>query len=267
MTGSAGAATSWTGSFPSCSGSTGGSRSPRGAPYLQRFAAYYYNRAAQWGKGVAINFKERAFADGTAVYDVERGQLADVRPVRGRPTRRCRRTPGAISASQDYKTAADVVRDLVDIVSKNGVLLLNIGPRADGTIPEQEQKILEDIGAWLAVNGEAIYGSRPWKVFGEGPTQVLAGTFNDTRRSPYTSADFRFTLGEKAFYAVAMEWPVSGRWVIRTLARGNKHAPLAISSVTLLGAGAVKWSRTSEGLVVEVPAVRPPGPAFVLKVT
>jgi alpha-L-fucosidase len=240
---------------------------PAWAPSLRRFAAYYYNRAAQWGKGVAINFKERAFADGTAVYDVERGQLPDVRPVLWQTDTSVSKNSWGYIRNHDYKTAADLVRDLVDIVAKNGVLLLNIGPRPDGTIPEEEQKILEEIGDWLSVNGEAIYASRPWKVFGEGPTQVVAGTFNDTRRAPYTSADFRFTVGDGALYAIALEWPLAGRWLVRTLASGSRHAPLAISSVALLGAGAVKWSRTTEGLVVEAPAVRPAGAAFVLKIT
>jgi hypothetical protein len=84
------------------------------------------------------------------------------------------------------------VQQLVDIVSKNGNLLLNIGPRSDGTIPDEVQQVLRDVGAWLAVNGNAIYGTRPWKVFGEGPTKVAAGSFHDTDTATYSAADFRF---------------------------------------------------------------------------
>jgi len=240
---------------------------PAWDPFLRRFAAYYYNRASEWGKGVAINFKNRAFPDGTAVFDIERGQLAEVWPVLWQTDTAVSKTSWGYVTHHDYKSPADVIRDLVDVVSKNGVLLLNVGPRADGTIPEAERKILEDIGAWLSKSGEAVYATRPWKVFGEGPTQVASGSFTDTRRGAFTSADFRFTAGKGALYAIAMDWPLSGRWVIRTLAQGSKNAPLTLSSVELLGTGSLKWTRTVEGLVVETPTTRPADPVFALKIS
>ncbi|MFX9458004.1 alpha-L-fucosidase, partial [Acinetobacter baumannii] len=83
--------------------------------------------------------------------------------------------------------SASLIHDLVDIVSKNGALLLNIGPKSDGTIPDEDQRILREIGDWLTINGEAIYGTRPWKAFGEGPTKVKSGSFTDTNREPFTS--------------------------------------------------------------------------------
>jgi len=160
-----------------------------------------------------------------------------------------------------------VVGNLVDVVSKNGVFVLNIGPRPDGTIPEPDQAILEGVGKWLSVNGEAIYGTRPWKIFGEGPTQIAGGGFTDIRRRPFTSADFRFTRGDSALYAIALEWPQTGGWLIRNLAQGSRNAPLEIRSVELLGGGAVTWSRTREGLFIEAPRKRADGPASVLKIT
>ena len=148
-----------------------------------------------------------------------------------------------------------LVDDLVDIVSKNGALLLNIGPRPDGTIPEPEEEMLREIGRWLAVNGEAVYGTRPWKVFGEGPTAVVEGPFADTKRKQFTSEDIRFTAKGGTLYAMALAWPTDGRITIRSLAEGNALSRKPITSVKLLGSSApVRWSRTPEGLVIEVPA-------------
>jgi alpha-L-fucosidase len=147
-------------------------------------------------------------------------------------------------------------------VSKNGALLLNIGPRADGTIPEQAEKILREIGRWLEVNGEAVYGTRPWKIFGEGPTQVVAGSFKDTERGAFTSEDFRFTTKGNTLYAIALAWPQDGRLIVKSL------ATVPVQSVELLGSRAtLKWTRTAEGLVVELPAERPCDNAFALKIS
>ena len=145
------------------------------APYLQKFAAYYYDRGAQWNRGVAINYKHDAFPEGTAVYDIERGQLSGIRRLFWQTDTAVSKNSWGYVNNQDYKTVDDIVDDLIDIVSKNGALLLNIGPRPDGTIPEPEEQLLLGIGGWLAQNGEAIYGTRPWKVFGEGPTQISEG--------------------------------------------------------------------------------------------
>jgi alpha-L-fucosidase len=149
-------------------------------PYLQKFAQYYYNCGLEWQRGVAINYKLETFPKGAAVYDVERGQLKDVRPFFWQTDTSISKNSWSYVTEQDYKTSRAIIGDLVDIVSKNGALLLNIGPRPDGTIPEPEQEILRDIGKWLAVNGEAIYNTRPWHIYGEGPTNIPEGGFTDT---------------------------------------------------------------------------------------
>jgi alpha-L-fucosidase len=241
---------------------------PSFAPYLQRFAAYYYNRGVEWGRGVAINFKHSAFPDGTAVYDVERGQLTDTRPLFWQTDTSISRNSWGYVENQDYKTATSLLHDLVDIVSKNGALLLNIGPRPDGTIPEPEQEILLEIGRWLALNGEAIYGTRPWRVYGEGPTEVVGGSFADTKRQAFGARDIRFTTKGDALYAIVLGWPERGEVTIRSLASGLALYPQAIGKIEMLGVkGALAFSRGVRGLRVQLPPERPCEHAFVLRIT
>jgi len=201
------------------------------------------------------------------VLDIERGQLAAIRPLFWQTDTSVSKNSWGYVTDQHYKTVDSIVDDLVDIVSKNGCLLLNIGPKSDGTIPEPEQEMLRQIGRWLAVNGEAIYGTRPWAVFGEGPTAVVEGPFADEKRPPFTSADVRFTTRDGALYAVVLAWPDDGRVTVRSLARSSPHLHGEVRSVELLGAAApLKWNRDEAGLHVELPAARPSDYALVLRV-
>jgi alpha-L-fucosidase len=241
---------------------------PAFEPYRQKFAAYYYNQASRWNRGVVINYKLGAFPEKAAVLDVERGQLDAIRPTTWQTDTSVSKKSWGYVQNDEFKTAGSIVGDLADIVSKNGTLLLNVGPRADGTIPQEAQKILLDIGRWLEVNGEAVYGSRPWRVFGEGPTQVVAGSFKDTERAAFTSQDFRFTAKGNVLYVIALAWPRDGRLVVRSLAEGSPHGGQAIRNVTLLGSNAtLRWSRNADGLVVELPGQPPCDYAYVLKIS
>lgn len=235
--------------------------------YLQKFATYYYNRAAQWNLGVAINYKHKAFQERTAVLDIERGKLDDMRSEYWQTdTSVCKKSWGYIK-DHDYKSVGSIVHDLVDIVSKNGCLLLNIAPRPDGTIPEEQQHILMEIGRWLEVNGEAIYGTRPWKVYGEGPTKAIGGEFKDTAGEPFTGRDIRFTIKDDVLYAIVLDWP-GEEMIIRSLSTNLRLYSGQIDSVRLLGSDdRIEWSHDEIGLRMKMPSRKPCDYAFTLRIT
>jgi alpha-L-fucosidase len=238
--------------------------------YRRHFAAYYYNRAAQWNQPVAINYKYEAFAEGSAVLDIERGQLAGIRPLFWQTDTAVAKNSWGYVKGLEYKTPTSVIHDLIDIVAKNGALLLNIGPRADGTIPEADRDILLEIGRWLRTNGAAIYETRPWKTFGEGPTQVMEGSFTDTKRKPFTASDIRFTTRGETLYAIALGWPEDGKLVIRSLGSDSCFVQdRRISKVEMLESSAeVKWKQMSAGLSVALPSAHSvPAHAVALRIT
>jgi alpha-L-fucosidase len=234
--------------------------------YLPRFAAYYYNRGAQWGNGVAVNYKYEAFPKGTAVFDIERGQLAGLPDFFWQNDTSVAKNSWGYTHNQQYKTVESLVTDLVDVVSKNGALLLNIGPKPDGTIPAEEQQMLREIGQWLAVNGEAIYGTRPWQIFGEGPTEVSEGAFTDTKRAGFTGQDIRFTTKGDTLYATLLAWP-GAEAMINALGTAQGRWTRPINSVRLLGySGDLTWTQDADALRVQLPATPPCEHAFVLRV-
>jgi alpha-L-fucosidase len=236
-------------------------------PYLKKLAAYYYNRAAEWGIEVAINNKFDAFPAGTTVFDIERGQQGGVRSLFWQNDTSVSKNSWGYIRNQDYKEPGDIICDLVDIVSKNGALLLNVGPRADGSIPEEEQYILREIGKWLAVNGEAVYDSSHWKTYGEGPTKVVEGSFTDTNRNAFTSEDIRFTAKGETLYATVLKWPTCDKVLVKTLAPSLKLRERPIRSVELLGSKVKPGYKLEDrGLSVDLSACDPIKTAFVLKI-
>ncbi len=221
-------------------------------PYLQKIAAYYYNRAAAWGREVSINYKHEAFPPGVATFDVERGALADISPVPWQTCTAIGKQSWGYRADNSYKSSRQIICDLVDIVSKNGMLLLNVGPKADGTITAEETQVLLDLGAWMDVNGEGIYDTVPWKRFGEGNVNVKSGYFQDGDEKAYTAQDFRFTYKGGCLYAFQMR-PDGNSVCITSLAERGMN-DFGIENVALLGySGELDYERTKEGLIIALP--------------
>jgi alpha-L-fucosidase len=217
-------------------------------PYRKSFAAYYYNKGLEWNKGVVINYKNSAYPDGIAVLDLERGKLAGIRKLPWQTDDAIGNKSWGYAAGNSFKNAQYVITNLVDIVSKNGNLLLNIGPRPDGTITEEETQTLLGTGKWLEVNGEAIYGTRPWKQFGEGPTESASGSFAD-QKIPFTAKDIRFTSRAGILYAIALGLP-SEDISVKALSAANGNQ--TISSVELVGSNEkIAWSQQKDALTIK----------------
>jgi len=235
-------------------------------PYLQKFAAFYYNRGAEWNRGgVAIDYKNKSFPDKAAVLDIERGKLNAMRKFLWQTDTSIGLKSWGYIEDEKFRDPDGLIDDLIDIVSKNGVLLLNVGPRSDGTIPEQAQNTLLAMGRWLRANGEAIYGTRPWKVYGEGPTEVINGGFTDAKSKPFTAEDVRFTQKGNALYAIVLDWPVKPV-IIKSLGTDAKLLDQKIGGIHLLGSNEkVKWNLTGEGLTIEPPASKTGEFAYVFK--
>ncbi len=209
-------------------------------PYLKKFMAYYYNRALEWGEEVTVNYKNDAFPHTSAVKDIERGQLTDVSPYFWQNDTSVAKNSWCYTDDNDYKESPEIISTLIDVVSKNGSLLLNICPKSDGTIPEKDKQLLAEIGEWMKVNGEGIYDTVPFRKYGEGPTLTEEGHFSDTLNKPYTEEDFRFTYKGSTLYVFAMNYPADGVVRVKTLAgagKRNNNFNAVIKNVEVLGQG------------------------------
>jgi len=229
-----------------------------------RIAAHLYN------KSIKEHGELRAVINGkildenqrkAMVWDIERGQANEIQPLPWQ-TDTCIGNwhyDRGLYERNGYKTAKTVIQTLVDIVSKNGNLMLNIPVRGDGSIDEKERKIVEEIGVWMKVNSESIYGTRPWKIFGEGPAQQaeakLSGPgFNEGKGKSFTHEDIRFATKGDLLYATVMDWPQDGKLVIKTLAKNSKHFPKEIQRVEWLPTKqSLTFERNENGLIVSFP--------------
>ncbi|MEM1123753.1 MAG: alpha-L-fucosidase [Bacteroidota bacterium] len=243
---------------------------PEFSPYHPKMAAYYYNKGLEWNKKVVLqskNMGQGSFPEGTFTLDIERGKMSKTHKETWQTDTSIGKNSWCYTEDWESKTADGLVDDLIDIVSKNGTMLLNIGPKADGTIPESQQQVLLDMGKWLKTNGVAIYGSRPWRVFGEGPTEVAVGHHSEKNNKALTGEDFRFTTNNGKLYAIAMDWSDNGKMLVKTLAKNSEHCKWAIEKVKMVGSEAnLNWKQTDAGLEIELPAQKTGDYAYVFEV-
>lgn len=240
------------------------------------FLAWYYNRAEKAGKEVVVQSKGE-IPKHIAVLDVERGGLEELEPEFWQTDTSVSKKTWCYDIDDEYKSPKQIIDQLVDVVSKNGGLLLNIGPRPDGTIPEEQLTMLDEIGDWLQVNGEAIYGTRPWYRFGEGDAKwfdqdadkaASFGAFSDADTPEMDESMVRYTTKGEALYAIVMGWPEDSKFHFRYLHEGSPYAPQQIKSVQLVGSDQpVEWVRSATGLDLVV-AKKPKGKyAYAFEIT
>ena len=228
---------------------------------LPKFLAWYYNKAAREGGSAIVNYKLGEFADGAGVLDIERGQAPGIRKDVWQTCTSISDKSWGYIENDTYKSPEQLIHLMADVVSKNGNLLLNVGPHADGRIPDGAKDTLLKMGEWLKINGEAIYGSRPWVTFGEGPTETASGTFAESKSQPYTSQDFRFTVKDNVLYAIEMTRP-AGEVTITSI-----RSDYPVKSVRLLGTdAAIAFRQTTEGLSLTLPANAPEQLAYVYRI-
>ena len=203
------------------------------------------------------------FYKGACVQDVERGVLAGINPLAWQTD--TSNGDWFDNVDDRFKTPPQVIAMLADIVSKNGNMLLNVALHADGSLPPQSQELLAELAAWMAVNAEAIHGTRPWAIFGEGPTEAVAGSFKED--GSYVAQDIRFTTKRGRLYAITLGEP-AGATAITALAAGNPHDARRIKRVRLLGhGGTIGFEQTGQALVIARPDRLPTRHASVFEIS
>ena len=229
-------------------------------PYRLSMAANFYNSGREDGRDVILTYKNEDMAKGTATFNMERSRMRDIHPEPWQTDTSIASNSWGYVEGLKYYSTQRLLQDLVDIVSKNGCVLLNIAPRADGSIPQEQVDRLLAMGKWLEINGAAIYATRPWKIFGEGPAIIPEGHLADLKFKGFSAEDVRFTQskGGKALYVHCLDKPEGGSISITSLGTSAGHLAADPGNVTMPGSDAkIRWSRTAEAMTIEFPAELP----------
>jgi alpha-L-fucosidase len=233
-----------------------------------RIAAHLYNKSLKKNKTVQAVITGKILDDQqrkAIVWDIEKGQSNSIEPLPWQ-TDTCIGNwhyDRSLYNEKRYKSAKTVIHTLIDVVSKNGNLMLNIPVRGNGSIDELERTIVNEIGLWMKANSESIYATRPWKIFGEGPQQESAGAltaqgFNEGKGKPYTSADVRFVQKENILYATVMAWPENGTAIIKSLGKESPYHTNKIKQIKLVSTGEkLKFKQNAQSLEVYFPNQKP----------
>lgn len=237
-----------------------------------RFAAYLYNKGIVTGKGgpgspgVVLCTKRKDVPEHAGVRDLERRQMADIKEHVWQTDTSISVHSWGYSTEDEYRSGDQLIDSLMDIVSKNGVMMLNFGPKADGTIPDEYKRPLLEMGAWLKVCGEAVYSTRPYSTFGEGPP-LQDQKKNKDHTIVYTGEHIRFTRSKdnSIIYATALDWP-GEIMLIRSFATGEVDLS-KVTSVSLLGVDSeLKWKQTEEGMRIQLPGKPDYGMAYPVRI-
>ncbi len=248
--------------------------------YKRRLAAYYYNKAEEWGTEVEIIYKDFNLPPGVGLLDYERGRSDKLTHYKWITDTSLGRKSWSYVENEEYLPVSALIHSFIDRIAKNGYLLLNFGPKANGDIPTEVGSRLKELGHWISQNQEAIFNSTPWVVAEEGPTKMAKdGGFNEDQdyKRPYTAEDIRFVTKGNALYVFALGWPASGELTVRSLTlsptppRPKEFYLIEdadIQSIHLLGHPTqLSWKLTSTGLKIQLPATKPCEHAFVFRIT
>lgn len=201
-------------------------------PYIKKFLAYYYNKSVQWNKEVCVQYKSDAIMYKTAILDRERGLLENASPVVWQSETSTAYNSWSYCTTNKFKKPCEIAKVMADVISKNGNFVLNIGPKADGTICDEEVKILNALGVWTSRNEQAIWGSGPYKFYGEGKKHKY-GSFKE--RNKYSCKDIRYTYRPCHIYAFVLGYNPKGVYKLKKLALSNDNFHFAIKDVKVLG--------------------------------
>ena len=218
-------------------------------PYMKKFLAFYYNRSAEWGKEVCVYYKSDAVMYNCAIFDRERGQLENISPYIWQGETSTAYNSWSYCTTNHFKKPEIIACNLLDVISKNGCFVLNLGPKADGTFCLKEKYIISEIGKWTKKNEEAIWGTQPYKVFGEGKKQ-RGGSF--TEHFSYTPNDYRFTCKTGAVYAFALKPKEKSEFRIKTLGDTMDTFHCVIKNISVLGSDVkLNYSQDKKSLTIK----------------